>query len=666
MEEIAAAADRVWQSKPRDAPPAPAPPREAKVAPKGGRKATLPDFIPPALATLTAKPPSSKNWLHEIKFDGYRVQARIRGGEVKLLTRRGLDWTERFPTIAAALAGLGVKAALIDGEAVVEDADGRSSFGALQEDLASHPSRHSLFYAFDLLHLNGKDLTGLPLRARKAALQPLLPPNGTGGTLRFSEHIEGDGAAMLRHACRLGLEGIVSKRADAPYRSGRGQSWLKAKCALREEFVVAGYVPSTVSAKMVGSLVLGYFDKGNLVHVGRVGTGFTQAIARSLATRLDSLKRAKSPFAARLSTDAARGVRWARPELVAEIEYRGWTGDAMLRHAAFKGLREDKPAEEVTREDRIAMDDPAQTAPAKAGKAAAMPGVVAGVKLTHPDRVLWAEQGLTKEGLAGFYADIADWLLPHVVNRPLALVRCPSGEQGQCFFQKHAWAGLNRAIRSVPIEGEDERVLAVDDLAGVIGLVQAGVLEIHPWGSTLADVEHPDRLIFDFDPGESRGFADVIAGAREIRQRLKDVGLESFVKTTGGKGLHVVVPLVPSVGWDEAKDFTRTIASAMAADAPDRFTDRLPKKDRVDRIFVDYLRNGRGATAVAAYSTRARPNAPVSTPLAWDELADVQSAAAFTVDNLRSRLAHLGRDPWEGFFDVRQSLPRPKPRRKAR
>jgi bifunctional non-homologous end joining protein LigD len=291
--------------------------------------------------------------------------------------------------------------------------------------------------------------------------------------------------------------------------------------------------------------------------------------------------------------------------------------------------------------------------------------VVAGVKLTHPDRVLWAEQGLTKEGLAGFYADIADWLLPHVVNRPLALVRCPSGAQAQCFFQKHAWAGLHRAIRSVPIEGEDEPVLAVEDVAGVIGLVQAGVLEIHPWGSILDDVERPDRLIFDFDPGERRGFGDVIAGAREIRQRLKDLWLESFVKTTGGKGLHVVVPLVPTVGWDEAKEFTRQVASAMAADAPDRYTDRLPKKDRVGRIFVDFLRNGRGATAVAAYSTRARPGAPVSTPLAWDELADVKSAAAFTVANLRSRLAHLGRDPWEGFFDLRQSLPggAPKPRK---
>jgi bifunctional non-homologous end joining protein LigD len=668
MDEIAKAADRVWQSKPRNGAA-----KKAAAAPppkvRGGRKAAMPDFVPPALASLTAKPPVGKNWLHEIKFDGYRLQARIRGGEVALLTRRGLDWTTRFPAIAQALAALGLDEAMIDGEAVVEDAEGRSSFQALQEDLAGKASQHSVFYVFDLLHLDGKDLTALPLTKRKALLAQVIPPNGDGGTLRLSEHIDGDGAAMLRHACRLGLEGIVSKRADARYASGRGHYWLKAKCAEREEFVIAGYVVSTVSAKMIGSLVLGYFDKAKLVHVGRVGTGFTTATARDLFTRLDALRQAKSPFATRLATEAARGVRWVAPELVAEIEYRGWTGDGMLRHAAFKGLREDKPAEDVTREDRIAMPDPPAEKSAKAATPAT-PGTVAGVRLTHPDRVLWAEQGLTKEGLAAFYADIADWLLPHVVHRPLSLVRCPSGEQKHCFFQKHAWAGLHPAIRSLPIEGEDEPVLAVEDIAGVIGLVQAGVLEIHPWGATLDDVERPDRLIFDFDPDAGRGWADVVAGAREVRERLKAAGLESFVKTTGGKGLHVVVPLVPSAPWDEAKEFTQKIASAMAADAPDRYTDKLPKRERVGRIFIDYLRNGRGATAVAAYSTRARPNAPVSTPLAWDELDDVPSAAAFTVANLRARLSHLGRDPWDGFFEVEQSLakggraPKAKPRRK--
>jgi bifunctional non-homologous end joining protein LigD len=597
--------------------------------------AALPDFVAPALATLVAKPPAGDAWLHEIKFDGYRLQARLEDGRLTLKTRSGLDWTQRFGrAIPDAFRALPAKTALIDGEVVVEGNAGASDFSALQADLSEGRSDRFLFYVFDLLHLDGADLRDLPLTERKQRLAALVE----GSALRFSADFDQSGEMVLRHACRLSLEGIVSKRRDAPYRSGRGKDWVKSKCANRQEFVVAGYVLSSTSRRAVGSLVLGLHEDGKLRHVGRVGTGFTDRMAQDLFNRLESLHVAKSPFAARLAAAEAREVRYVRPELVAEVEFRAWTADRHLRHASFRGLREDKPAAEVVPE-----------APASRGAAAttARPRV----RLTHPDRVYWPDAGVTKDGLADHYAVLWPEIAPFIVGRPLALLRCPSGIGGQHFFQKHAWKGMSGAIAATrdPKAPKEEPLVAVNDLDGLIGLVQAAALEIHPWGSTLQDWERPDILILDLDPGEGVDWPAVIAAAGEAAQRLRDAGLEPFVKTSGGKGLHVVAPLKPKAEWPAVKAFTKGIAEAMAADDPDRFVATIAKAKRRGKILVDYLRNQRGATAVAPFSTRARPGAPVSMPLAWEELGPAIGPAHFTVANTPARLAGWPPSPWADF-----------------
>lgn len=618
----------------------------------GARKGLLRPFLEPSLATLVEAPPVGDEWIHEIKFDGYRLQARLDGSTIKLLTRKGLDWTAKFKPIADALRDLKLGSALIDGELVVEDDNGITSFVALQSDLKAGRMDRMAFYAFDLLYVDGYDLTRTPLIERKTLVAGLLDDVPAGGVLRYSAHIESDGEAMVRHACRLGLEGIVSKRKDKPYVGGRSLHWQKAKCSQRQEFVIAGYVPSTTSQKAIGSLVLSVHDKGRLVHVGRVGTGFSAALARELWSELERLKRPASPFPDRLPAAAARNVRWVKPALVAEIELRGWTSDGMLRHAAFKGLREDKDPGEVVRETKV------QAA------SGAVRGQSSDLGLTHPDRVFWPDTGLTKQGLAEYYIEIADWILPHVVDRPLSLMRCPSGTEEACFFQKHSWSGMSKSVQRRTIAGED--IVFIKDLDGLVALVQSGVLEIHPWGSTLRTIEKPDRLTMDLDPADDVPWTALIEAALDVRERLSHLGLESFVKTTGGKGLHVVVPLTPKAGWDEVKAFAEALARDMASDSPDRYVSTMAKRARKDRIFIDYLRNGRGATAVAAYSTRARPGASVSTPLAWDELSASMRPNHFTVANLPTRLAHMKTDPWADLSDIDQALPQTQRSRRKR
>ena len=616
----------------------------------GARKKILPPFVEPCLATLVEQAPIGEEWLHEIKFDGYRLQARIDGAKIALLTRKGLDWTDKFARTAEALRDLKLGSALIDGEVVVEE-NGVSTFSGLQEALKTERSDRMVYYAFDLLYLDGHDLTQAPLVERKTLLAGLLDDAPKDGPVRYSDHIETDGATMVRHACRLGLEGIISKRRDLPYHSGRRGDWLKTKCTARQEFVIAGYVPSTTVNKAIGALVLGFYEDGRLVHVGKVGTGYTEATARRLWQELDKLRRPASPFPVKLPRDATNGVRWVEPRLVAEIELRGWSSDGLIRHGSFKGLREDKDPQEVVRES----GPPAgPQAPSKAARKKPAPRT--DFALTHPDRVLWEDVGLTKQGLADFYVEIAEWILPHVVNRPLSLVRCPGGYNKECFFQKHAWAGLDTDLVRRVRMGEDEG-LAIENLDGLLALVQAGVLEIHPWGSTMADPEKPDRIVFDLDPDESVPFGTVVASAFEVRERLSAVKLKSFVKTTGGKGLHVVVPLTPKAGWDEVKAFTEDFATRLAAESPDRYTANMAKKARTGRIFVDYLRNGRGATAISAYSTRARAGAPVATPVTWDELQSLRAGSQYRVDNLLARLDHLARDPWADLSRTRQTLP---------
>jgi bifunctional non-homologous end joining protein LigD len=636
---------------------APAAPALDVAALKNARKAPLPAFVEPCLATLESQPPKGRQWVHEIKFDGYRLEARIDNGKVKLLTRSGLDWTDKFgKRVLAALSGLPARQALIDGELVVENEAAASDFAALQAALSEGKTDRFVFYAFDLIYANGYDLREVALGERKAALRAIVPRGD--GSLRFSDDFDTEGEIVLANACRLSLEGIVSKRIDSPYRSGRGRDWIKSKCSHRQEFVIAGYVPSTTGAKAIGSLVLGLYEGGKLVHVGRVGTGFSAKMARELWSLLEKRRIDNPPLADKLTAEERRDVRWVKPELVAEVEFRGWTGAHILRHASFRGLRGDKPAQEVVRED----------AGAAAGRApAAASGKSFGVKLTHPDRIYWPDAGVTKQGLAEYYADVWKWMAPHVVARPLALVRCPGGIGAKCFFQKAAWKGIHRSVSVLrnPGEGGDE-VLAIHDLDGLVALVQAGVLEIHPWGSTVDDLDCPDRVIFDLDPGPDVGWAELVRAAQEVRDRLRAVGLESFLKTTGGKGLHVVAPLEPVAHWDEVKPCTRSIAEAMVADSPDRYVAKMSKRLRGGHIFVDYLRNGRGATSVAPYSTRARAGAPVSTPLTWEELGPDVRGAHFRVDNLPTRLAHLDADPWSGFFKAKQRLPNSAPRRSGK
>jgi bifunctional non-homologous end joining protein LigD len=616
--------------------------------PKAARKMAYPGFIEPTLATLKARPPAGANWLHEIKFDGYRLQAHIRSGRTKLLTRSGLDWTTKFGKgIAAALAELPVEDAIIDGEVIAEGAGQASDFSALQDGLATGQTGKLVFYAFDLLYYNGHDLRAIPLIERKAMLASLI---AVPGLIRYSEHFEENGELVLRHACRLSLEGVISKLRNAPYRSGRAKDWIKSKCSHRQEFVVAGYVPSSTSAKAIGSLVLGYYDGGKLAYAGRVGTGYTTKAAADLFHRLEAMRIPKSPFARKLLAEEAYQARFVRPELVAEIEFGAWTADGVIRHAAFRGLREDKRAEEVVLES-------------KNSGSADRPSPL--IRLTHPDRIYWKDAGVTKQGLADYYSEIWPRIGPFIVNRPLALVRCPDGVGGQCFFQKHAWQGQSKEILKAHDPEDEEPLIAIDGLPGLLGLVQGGALEIHPWGAQLYELEQPDIIIMDLDPSEEIGFAQVIEAAMEVRDRLKQAGLESFVKTSGGKGLHVCAPLKPLADWQAVKAFTKGIADAMTADAPDRFVATVTKAKRKGKILVDYLRNGRGSTAVAAYSTRARPGASVSMPLEWSELSPAIGPAYFTVNNALPRLAARDTDPWAEFWSAARPLASGQSKRRA-
>ena len=610
---------------------------------KGAVDGAKPDFIEPALATAVKQVPKGKRWLHEIKLDGYRIQVHLSKGKARLLTRTGLDWSERFGTkIVEALADLPANEAVIDGEIVVENGSGTSDFALLQADLSDDRTDRFSFFAFDLLHLDGFDLRAAGLRDRKALLEGLMA--GADGRLKFSEHFDESGDLVLRHACRLSLEGIVSKVADAPYRSGRGRDWVKSKCSARQEVVIGGYVPSSVTADAIGSLVMGTHDKGRLVHIGRVGTGYTEDVARRLMARLEPLRQDKSPFTDKLTGIQKKDAVFVRPELVAEIEFRGWTADAHLRHASFRGLREDKAAKDVVRESEMETTTPE-------------PKRI--VNLTHPDRIYWPDAGVTKAGLADYFIEVWPRMAPFVFNRPLALLRCPEGVGGSCFFQKHAWRGMRKDILTAPdpAEPEDEPNVVIRDLEGLIGLVQGGVLEIHPWGATLDALEKPDMVNIDLDPGPGVSWERVIEAALEVRTRFEAMGLTGFVKTSGGKGLHVVAPLKPKTQWPEAKAAMKALADAMAKDSPSDYVATVSKAKRKGKILIDYLRNGRGATAVAPYSPRARAGAPVSMPLSWDELGPAIGPQHFTINNAIARLSGPGQDPWADFRKAEAVLP---------
>ena len=668
MEEIADAPDRgVWQSGKRghdDPPPQPA----AKLAPRvsrrliGTKSGTLPDFIPPMLATLVDKPPSGADWIHEIKIDGYRIVARRRSGKVALLTRTGLDWTGRFRPIADAVAKLPGGDLALDGEVAVLDQNGGSSFAALQDALSHGDAKPLRYVVFDLLYRDGEDLRAAKLSDRKAALRALL--DGATGPIVYSDHIAARGSEVFHHACELALEGVVSKRADLPYREGRTRYWLKSKCVARQEFVIVGYTESTVH-RGIGALALGYYEDETLRYAGRVGTGFDRRSALDLAKRLKPIATDHLPFE-KLPAAARRGIHWVAPELVCEIAFLNWTPDGVLRHPSFQGLREDKPARSITREralqaGKAATDtEPTEQAapPPTAKRAATNSGeTIAGVAISHPERIIFPDLGITKHQLAEYYQAVGDWILPHIVNRPLSLLRCPSGVGDQCFFQKHFATGL-KSLRRVAIEekhGAGEYVV-LRDLHDLVLLAQEGIVEIHPWGATADDPDSPDQFIFDFDPAPGLVFGEVIEAAKAMRDYLAEMQIESFCKTTGGKGLHVVAPLRRGNSWAELKAFTKKIAANFAAAAPKRFTINMLKRERTNRIFIDYLRNDRGSTAAAPYGVRARPGAPVAMPLDWKDVKAGLDPARFNLASVPKLLAARKTDPWAGMTRHSQTL----------
>jgi bifunctional non-homologous end joining protein LigD len=713
LEEIAASSDRVWHSnKSVEAnvkAGAVAKPKRAtgvdKVA--GARRAAQPQFIEAELATLTKTPPEGANWIHEIKYDGYRMLARIADGSARMISRNKKDWTANFSSIARAVALLPVETAWIDGEVVALDAQGRSSFQALQNALSASPPADLVYLVFDLLYLDGYDLTRVKLTERKELLHSLV--SSAGGSIRYSDHFSVPGKDFYANVCKLGLEGMVSKRGDLAHHAGRGTAWIKVKCARRQEMVIGGFTDPGGSRKGFGALLLGVYDDGKLLYSGRVGTGFDDELLSSLRSTLDKLEQPKTPFENPPRGADARGVHWVRPKLVAEVNFTEWTSDGTLRHPAFVGLRADKRATDVVRETEQAVDeaptraqepeqakaskqskeskqahsqketdapkqadapkhkatpkqaqapkqapagkhaDGLKQGPARKSAAADSPGAIAGIVLSNPDKVLYPEAGFTKRDLARFYERIGDWILPHLAQRPLTLLRCPNGWNKPCFFQKNADSSVIDAIERVKIPGGSggpSLYMMANSLTALIGLVQMGTLELHPWGSTAERLGYPDRLTFDLDPDDKVSWDDLRQAALLVKTLLENVGLQAFLKTTGGKGLHVVVAIEPSIDWEDAKGFTKAAAELLERTFPDRFTSKLLKISRGGKIFIDYLRNAEGATAVGAYSIRARANAPVSTPIEWSELGRDVRFDYFNISSVMKRVAKLKRDPW--------------------
>jgi bifunctional non-homologous end joining protein LigD len=693
LEQIAKSEDHVWNSKDtatgkawyrKDTPaeervsPAKdsAGSKKTKIADFGSAlvkapKEKLPDFIPPELALPSETPPAGNGWLHELKLDGYRIQARKDGDRVQLLTRTGLDWTHRMKTIAALVAELPAEKAILDGEVVVLAENGSTSFADLQAAFQEGVKKPLTYFVFDLLHLNGHSIRGLALGKRKDMLAKVM--EGSGEFLRFSEHIEGGGGEVFKRACELHAEGIVSKRAESKYSSGRAGDWLKLKCVHEQEFVIGGFTLPSNGSHGVGALLLGYYDGGKLIYAGRTGTGFTQKTHRILRDQLDALRQKTNPFE-KPPAEALRGAIWVRPKLVAQVNFATWTADNLVRQASFKGLREDKPAAEVRREEpkvgprggsqqrashatavgvaaKVASEK-AKTTPSKSAMAKAP------VRLTHPEKILDEESQLTKQQLADYYWAVAPHMLPHIEGRPLSLVRCPEGSGHPCFFQKHVNHMLPPGIGSVDVadkKGKIEPYITLSSAEALAGLAQMGVLEVHPWGSRNDDLEHPDRIIIDLDPDAAISWARLAESAAEVRNHLKKLGLESFLKSTGGKGLHVVVPIVPEYDWVAIKQFAHAFVLQMEKEQPGLYLTKMSKAARKDRIFLDYLRNERGATAVAAFSPRARAGAPVSLPLNWSDLKLAERPVARVAD-FEEWKGRLSRDPWKQLLKSPQRI----------
>jgi bifunctional non-homologous end joining protein LigD len=646
-----------------------------QVAKRGA--STMPQFIAPQLCRRVTRPPVGTDWVHEIKLDGYRMQLRVENGEAVMRTRKGLDWTSRFLAIADAAKGF--DDCIIDGEVVALDHNGASDFAALQAALSEGDSKALTYFVFDLLCAEGEDLRPLPLTERKERLQRLLAGNRRAGKLiKFVEHLTEPGDAVLQSACRMKLEGIISKSAAAPYQSGRTDTWQKAKCRGGQEVVIGGW---SGSARKLRSLLVGVYRGDHLVHTGRVGTGFNKRNSSGLLKKLLGLATAKSPFGGAGAPRKDKDVTWVKPQLIAEIEFAGWTADGLVRQAAFKGLREDKPASEVQAEHAVPPEELASTAAEKLkssdGARAKPPdrtkqhpgrsqershdNVVLGVGISNPDKLLWPPEanvaGYSKIDLARYLEDVGPWMIEHLKGRPCSIIRTPDGINAQRFFQRHAMRGMSNLISLATVGGDRKPYLQIDRVEGLIAAAQIATVEYHPWNNQPGRPQIPGRLVFDLDPAPDVPFDLVIAAGKELKARLEKLGLETFCKTTGGKGLHVVTPLAfkgDSLGWKEAKAFARAVCSQMADDSPDRYLIVMTKKQRTGRIFLDYLRNDLTASAVAPLSPRARPGAPVSMPLSWSQLKTGLDPQHFTMGTAPALLKKS--KPWRDYCEAERPL----------
>jgi bifunctional non-homologous end joining protein LigD len=628
-----------------------------RARPRKSGTAAPPRFIAPQLCRLVDDAPEGDAWIHEIKFDGYRMQLRVADGQATLLTRKGLDWSSKFPTLIAEAARL--PDCIIDGEVVAPGKGGTMSFDALQSALSEGDTRHIVYNVFDLLFAEGVDLRKQALSERKKKLRSLLQSAGVQGAIRYVDHFEGRGEAVLQSACKMGLEGIVSKRFDAPYTSGRADTWTKAKCRAGQEVIIGGWVQEDGQLR---SLLAGVHRDGELRYVGRVGTGFGRDVVKRVMPRLKGAESARSPFTGEGAPPKQANLHWTRPELVAEIEFAGWTDAGNVRQAAFKGLREDKPASEVRTEKPMPVKTVQTRAPKPNARSPSGVTAVLGVTISHPEKVLWPksaqEDAVTKLDFAQYLEAVGPWMLVHLKGRPCSFVRAPDGIEGQRFFQRHAMRGMSDLVKLVKVSGDREPYLQIDEPRALIAAAQIAALELHPWNCRPDEPEVPGRLVFDLDPAPDVKFDRVIAAAVELRERLDALGLVAFCKTTGGKGLHVVTPLAKpgrrALGWTEAKTFSQAVCVQMDADSPSSYITKMTKSARTGRIFLDYLRNDRTATAVAPLSARAREGAPVSMPLPWSQVRAGLDPMRFTVSSAPSLLKR--KNGWEDYTKSERPL----------